>query len=118
MKENSKTIGRQGEDLATQALIQDGYQIVCRNYRQKYGEIDIIAKKNGTLYFVEVKAKRNTAFCRPAESVGPVKRRKVMQTALAYLSEHGGEQNCSFLIAEVYLQEKKTHFIEDSFAED
>ena len=45
MKENTKTIGRQGEDLAAQALIQDGYQIVCRNYRQKYGEIDIIAKK-------------------------------------------------------------------------
>ena len=118
MKENNKTIGRQGEDMAALALQQRGFQIVCRNYRKSFGEIDIIAQKKDKLYFVEVKARRSGAFARPAESVGPAKRRQVTQMALAYMGEHGGERDCSFLVAEVYLQEKKVHFIEDSFAED
>jgi len=50
--------GRTGEDLAVRFLIERGFKIVERNYRKKWGEIDIVAEKDDVLHFVEVKALR------------------------------------------------------------
>jgi putative endonuclease len=53
---NNKNIGQVGEDLACNFLIKKRYKILCRNYRLKFDEIDIVAKSfNGILVFVEVK---------------------------------------------------------------
>lgn len=113
--DNRKKIGNYGEDMAAAVLQNAGYAIVCRNYRRRYGEIDIIAEKKGVLYFVEVKAKNSSSFSRPAESVGAAKRRQVANLAQSYLASHGGERDCSFIIAEVYLDEQRVELIEDSF---
>ena len=51
-----KNVGRGGENIACQFLERHGYKVVERNYRRKWGEIDIIATKDGTVRFVEVKA--------------------------------------------------------------
>ncbi len=48
-------IGKIGEDIAERFLVKHGYSVVEKNYLKKVGEIDIICKKDGTLYFVEVK---------------------------------------------------------------
>jgi len=48
------SIGRLGEDIATGYLKNRGFHIITRNYRKKWGEIDIIAKKDNVLHFVEV----------------------------------------------------------------
>ena len=52
---NHKTYGDAGEDLATQFLVQERYRILCRNFRCRHGEIDIIAESDGYLCFIEVK---------------------------------------------------------------
>jgi len=64
--------GKIGEDLACEYLINRGYKIIRRNYRQKWGELDIIAKDPAnTLVFVEVKAMRqNNAAIHPDRSIG------------------------------------------------
>lgn len=54
-------VGRIGEDLAAHYLEQQGYEIVDRNYRTRYGEIDIVALDGEALVFVEVKTRRSYA---------------------------------------------------------
>ncbi|MBM2817528.1 MAG: hypothetical protein HW401_118 [Parcubacteria group bacterium] len=52
---HNQNIGKIGEETACKFLMKRGYQIVLRNYWKKWGEIDIIAKKDQIIYFVEVK---------------------------------------------------------------
>lgn len=58
MDTQKQIIGRMGEELAKNYLINKGYKIIDRNYREKWGEIDIIAQKNKTTFFIEVKTMR------------------------------------------------------------
>ena len=53
---NNKIIGNEGEDRVIAWLVQEGYTLIARNYRWRAGEIDIIARKNEIVAFVEVKA--------------------------------------------------------------
>jgi len=93
--EMRKNVGRIGEGIACQFLVRRGYQVLERNYRRKWGEIDIIAEKGGTVRFVEVKAVtiRGTGdFSRemdrqPEELVHRTKLRKVARTAALYMEE-------------------------------
>ena len=66
---NSYHFGQKGENLATSFLISSGYQIIERNFKTKLGEIDIIAKEQNTLVFVEVKARHSLEFGYPEEAV-------------------------------------------------
>ncbi len=84
-------VGRQGETLACQYLSRQGYRIIVRNYRTKLGEIDIIAEEQGTLVFVEVKARRGHQCGHPFEAVTPSKCRQISKVALQYLAETGRE---------------------------
>lgn len=64
--------GRNGEDIAVQYLIDNGYSVVDRNFRKKFGEIDIIARDNsGTLIFFEVKTIRYSANGNEEDCVSP-----------------------------------------------
>jgi putative endonuclease len=81
-------LGRLGEQLATEHLIRRGFQIVERNYRTRWGELDIVAYDGRTLAFCEVKTRRLTAPGRdPLESVHTVKRSKVRKMAGRWLIE-------------------------------
>jgi len=81
--------GRAGEERAVAYLLEQGYRIVCRNYRSKRGEIDCIAQDpNGTLVFVEVKSAYGTACGNPAFWVTPAKQRVLFTMAKQYLAEH------------------------------
>jgi len=85
------SVGQQGETLACQYLARQGYRIILRNYRTKLGEIDIIAEEQGTLVFVEVKARRGHQCGHPFEAVTPAKCRQISKAALLYLAETGRE---------------------------
>jgi len=81
--------GKQAESIAVKHLKRNGYRIIQKNYRNKLGEIDIIAKDGKTLVFVEVKAKRTTSFGNPKYAVTPKKQRKISMVALFYLKVNG-----------------------------
>jgi putative endonuclease len=81
-------LGRLGEQLAAEHLIRRGFQIVERNYRTRWGELDIVAYDGRTLAFCEVKTRRVTTSGRdPLESVHAVKRSKVRKMAGRWLIE-------------------------------
>jgi putative endonuclease len=87
MKQFNRKVGQIAEDLATQELRKKGYQILERNYGNKFGEIDIIAKDGETLVFVEVKAKIGDDFGHPEEMINPGKLAKVRNMANIYLGD-------------------------------
>ena len=80
--------GALGERIACDFLGENGYQILENNYRCPEGEIDIIARQEGTLVFVEVRTKRSRLFGSPEESITPSKREKLRALAQYYLQEH------------------------------
>lgn len=82
---NIKSLGNFGEQEACQYLQGKGYQIVDKNFRNKLGEIDLIAKDRDTLCFIEVKTRKSLSYGAPYESVHLGKRRKMIQVALSYL---------------------------------
>lgn len=72
-KLNNRSTGERGEKIARRFLEDRGYSIVEQNYRTRHGELDIIARKDGTLVIVEVKLRRTTGFGDPLEAVTPAK---------------------------------------------
>ena len=97
-----KKLGKLGESFASKVLSLDGYSIVDRNYRCRYGEIDLIAEKEDELYFVEVKTRRGDAFGSPSDSVTAEKRMHIKRAAASYLSEHRSHHRFySFLVVEI-----------------
>ena len=80
--------GQHGEDIASTYLEQQGYRIAQRNYRNRYGEIDIIAWDDSTLVFIEVKTTTAQAFGPPSEKVDTRKQRKLTSVAMAYVLQH------------------------------
>lgn len=81
--------GRQGEDEAVRYLRAKGYRILERNYRSRFGEIDIICEHRGMLIFVEVRAKTSDRFGEPEESITRQKMDRIRKTAFTYIAECG-----------------------------
>ena len=71
--------------MARRRLEALGYVIIGQNHRTKHGEIDLVAKDDGTLVFVEVRTKRGASFGSPEESITPSKRARLIASAQAYM---------------------------------
>jgi putative endonuclease len=82
------TLGKTGEDLACDELERRGYAIIARRYRQRRGEIDIIARDGPTIVFAEVKAREGHDFGDAAEAVTRLKRHRMTRLATDYLARH------------------------------
>ena len=82
---DKRQLGKLGEDTALKHLKRCGYQILERNFRNRLGEIDIIARHKDTICFIEVKARRSPVSGLPAESVPLPKQFRLARTALSYL---------------------------------
>jgi putative endonuclease len=87
MAKASRQLGRLGEALAIRHLKKNGYQILTRNYRNRFGEIDIIARQGDTIVFVEVKARSSDRFGSSRAAVDRVKQQKISRVALGYLKQ-------------------------------
>lgn len=100
---NKRKFGSEGEQLAAEYLVRNGFRILDRNYRSgRFGEIDIIATEGEYICFIEVKTRTSDIFGTPAEAVGYAKRRKIQALAWSYLKyKNLGEQNMRFDIVEV-----------------
>ena len=81
-----RALGRRGEDLAAGYLAELGFEILGRNVRTRYGELDIVARERETLVFVEVRARRDDRLGSPEESVDARKQAKLVALAEAYLA--------------------------------
>ncbi|HAP31909.1 MAG TPA: YraN family protein [Firmicutes bacterium] len=84
-----KILGAQGEELAANYLLQQGYRIVERNYRCPLGELDIIAYHEDTIVFVEVRTNSPTYTGLAEVSIGFRKQRKLRQVATYFLKLKG-----------------------------
>lgn len=85
--EHSREVGKRYEEMAADYLKDQGYQILDRNYHVRQGEIDIIAKDEKYLVFIEVKYRKTTKQGNPAEAVNFRKQRMISGTALFYLNQ-------------------------------
>ena len=80
--------GKKGEELAAAWLAGRGFEILHRNWRQGRNEVDIIARLDDTLHFIEVKSRRGRHYGHPEESVSRTKLRNMMLAASGFLVLH------------------------------
>jgi putative endonuclease len=85
-----KRLGDAGEELAAQHLLRRGFRILDRNYRTRWGELDIVAFDGTTIAFVEVKTRIAAAGRTPFESLHARKREQVRRMASSWLSDRVG----------------------------
>ena len=83
-----KEEGKEGEDKAVQTLKHEGYKILERNYRNLFGEIDIIAEESGYLVFVEVKKRNSSTFGDSLLAIDKKKKQHIIRSAMFYLKDH------------------------------
>ncbi|MDD3678819.1 MAG: YraN family protein [Patescibacteria group bacterium] len=113
-KLNTKKIGDLGEDIACDFLTSNNYKIIIRNYRSRYGEIDIIAldQKDDFLVFVEVKKKTSDRFGEPSEMINERKIKKIIATAEFFLQENKLD-NCQTRVDAILINNKGLEHIKD-----
>ena len=89
MKTIKRKLGDLGEDIAERYLKRSNYKIIKRNYQRNWGEIDIIAKKKKTIFFIEVKTiTKNSEFGSPFDKIDDYKIKKLLQCAELFLIEN------------------------------
>lgn len=81
---SNNILARKGEDIACKYLQNKSYQIIDRNFRNRNGEIDIIAKDKNTLVFVEVKTRISKSYGKPEEAVTKWKLQLIVKCAKYY----------------------------------
>jgi len=93
----SQAFGQSAEALAEQMLREKGYRILERNLRVAGGELDLIAKDQGVLVFIEVKARRGNQFGGAPYAITSRKKQQIIKLASCYLSQRGlSNQDCRF----------------------
>lgn len=105
-KDNKKSFGSEGEEIAAKYLAEKGFEIIERNYFAGHGEIDIIAKdpRDGYLVFVEVKTRNTMDYGDPAYAINKKKMIQLKKLAELYLAEKNIlEQDCRFDVVTVLM---------------
>lgn len=87
MSEKNISFGKTAETFAAGFLENNGYRILTRNYKNKFGEIDIIARQAQTVCFIEVKARLSQRAGAPTEAVTRAKQKQISKVALGFLQE-------------------------------
>ncbi len=111
-------IGKAGELLAARFLIEKGYTILERNWRFSKAEVDLIARDDETLVFVEVKTRSTDYFGKPEEFVSPQKERLLAEAASVYMEQIGHQWAIRFdLVSVIYRHEQDfaIEHLEDAF---
>ena len=117
----TQVVGNSGESFVAEYLKKKGYIISAKNYRTKFGEIDVIAENNDEILFVEVKTRKETSLVRPYEYVNKSKQRKIFVTANIYLQHNGFGLKPRFDVAEVFVSfdgSMRLNYFENAFGAD
>ena len=119
-KSTNRQTGTTGEAVAAVYLQEKGYQIIAKNWRTKIGEINIIAYKDSTIVFVEVKTWPHGDYFSLAAAINKRKRKRIIETAKCFLSDYRQykESYVRFdVIAIGMQQQEKIYHIENAFLE-
>ena len=116
-RQEAKSFGEQGEQMAARYLEDLGYVIVDRNYRKGHQEADIIALDHGELVFIEVKTRSNDAFFSPENAVNHQKRLNIIKVANGYAQKHQRKEPVRFDIVAIVLNDNGTEIkhIKDAY---
>jgi len=113
-------LGQAGENIVAQKLLADGFEILHKNYRKRYGEIDLIAQKDDQLLFIEVKMRKNPLF-----DLGYLitysKQNKIIKVAKEYIARYNHEEKaCRFDVALIVgtKQKHKLTYIPNAFGDN
>jgi len=113
-------LGSKGEKIAARLLRNKNYTILCRNFKVKSGEIDLVARDGENLIFIEVKTRRATTRSRPAEGLGSRQKKRIYHAAQNYLRQIDNPNLIyRFDLIEIILSRFKIHEIrhwEDNFS--
>ncbi len=119
---STRSIGSRGEDLAVSFLEREGYRILKRGYRTRYGEIDIIAADGEIIAFVEVKMRRGERFGSPSEAIDGRKQRQIARIARQFIASRRCEEKVfrfdSVLIVDRLNGTMTFELIKDAFRAD
>lgn len=99
--------GAEGEKRVANFLRKRGFAVVCRNFKSKYGEVDIIAENQKYILFVEVKTRRDNSLVSGVQAVDAFKQRRITLTANDYISKTDCQKQPRFDVAEVTVYEKE-----------
>jgi putative endonuclease len=110
-------LGRKGEKAALRLLRQKGYRILHTNWRWQKAEIDIIARKENTIVFVEVKTRRTDLYGEPEEQITGRKQALLAEAADHYMQSHQLDGEVRFDIISVIINSRQSQLrhIEDAF---
>ena len=117
---NTKITGNKGEEKAAKYLLENDYKIIERNWRTRKGEIDIIAEKNGTLVFVEVKTLPSGNIETLSHLLDKRKQKRIEETAKCFIVKNR-KYNSSYIRFDVIIIDMPEfpdiYHIEDAFCE-
>jgi putative endonuclease len=111
-KSLNRTTGNKGEAAAAEKLVSEGYEILGRNYRNKWGEVDLVAKNNNTIVFVEVKTKSGSQFGEPWEMINNWKIQQVERIGKMWCDEYGWKGLCRVDVVGVWMKGEEVERIE------
>lgn len=109
--------GEPAENLAAAFLEREGLKILERNYRCRFGEIDLVAASGAALVFVEVRARKSEAFGGAAGSITAAKRRRLVAAARHYLARQRADCACRFDVVLVRGPAREIEWLANAFGE-
>lgn len=109
----NRRLGFRGESKAAAYLKKQGYEIVARNYKCPFGEVDVIAAKDGVLAFIEVKTRRSDTFGAPNEAVDSKRRGRYKNCVRYYFT--GREIDCTVRFDIIEVTKDGVNHIENAF---
>ncbi len=112
---NNRAVGSIYEEKAKEYLLEKGYQILAKNFRCRIGEIDLIARNEGYLCFIEVKYRSGMTKGYPAEAINLNKIRRITRTAQFYMLLHKLPQNTPCRFDVVVILEHEISLIKNAF---
>jgi len=107
-------LGKKGEEESIHFLLSQSYQILEKNYRYDRAEIDIIAKKDDLIIFVEVKTRSSPFYGNPEDFVSEAQQKRIVKAASHYIEEKQIDMNFRFDIIAIINHKELLHF-EDAF---
>ncbi len=108
--DNSRAeFGRMAEDLALRYLQKHDLALLARNFRSRFGEIDLIMRENNTIIFIEVRSRKNSAFLHPVETIDNSKRNKIRKTSQVFMQKTSVFNHCNWRFDVVTLIGRSEH---------